>query len=530
MMTTTTQAQRHDDRTVHNAGMEYTTWIVTADDMQSGVLGMGSSDPSLRVLSTQALSDDSGIRFGHGDKVCVTSELALDSVLARMDDADRRAVVARLKDKLACRDVLRPLYPDFYAEAIALGELTSRVLDPTRRYVVKPVKGYFGTGARVIEPGMDLAAVAEDIAEEMERAAALLSDAVVSRDAFMIEEYLDGEEYAVDMFYTAAGVPVITNIYHHPLPARREYLHMVYYTSAAVFDELYAPVMDFFTRLNRILGARSLPIHAEFKYHQGRLVPIELNPLRFGGEGLGELVYHAFGIDPYRAFARDDSPDWPALWRDRGDRVYAYVLGYNGVGVDLARQVPDTAGFQRLFGRILSDAILDYRAQPAFAVVYTEEASVGRVGELLQVEFAEYFVRAGSYSDTSRRALWPHGIEMRLAAGTTLWRQGDHGDDVLVVLEGSLTVTVAADGREVVVDVVEQGGAVGGLEALDGQARSASVWTGCACTLLRIPGSAFRAVLRRTPSLKDDVLRQQVERVRRLTRCLAERDRSGVPS
>jgi len=522
-----TQRAPLDKWTGHETGTAGTTWIVTGDDIQSGILGLGPADPHLRIVSQHDLTGARSVRFGRDDKVCVTSEMALDPVLARMDDVDRRAIVARLKDKLACRDMLRALYPDFYAEAIALRDLPSRVLDPTRRYVVKPVKGYFGSGARVIEPGADLAAVAEDIAAEMERNTALFSDAVLSRDAFMIEEYIEGEEYAVDMFYTAGGDPVITNIYHHPLPAQRAYLHMVYYTSAAIFDELYGPVVDVFTRLNATLGARALPIHAEFKYHQGRLVPIELNPLRFGGAGLSELAYHAFGVDPYRAFAHDYAPDWPALWRDKGDKVYAYYLGYNGTGVDVARHRPDAGAFRGLFTRVLSDAVLDYRAQPAFAVAYIEEEGVGRIGELLRVEFADYFVRAGAYSAASRRELARHGLEARAPAGATLWRQGDRGDDVLLVLEGRLEVAVgAAGGGEVVIDVVEAGGVVGELAALDGAPRSAGVRARTDCTLLRIPGPAFRALLRRTPDLIEDLYWQQVERVRRLSRLVAGGDRT----
>jgi len=523
-MMATAQRAVQTSWTLQKTGPTDTTWIITADDIQSGILGADGADPHMRVMSARDLASNSRVRFRRDDKVCVTSELALDPVLTRMDDADRRAIVTRLKDKLACREMLRAIYPDFYVEPVALRDLPFRAIDPARRYVVKPVKGYFGSGARVIEAGADLAAVAEDITREMGRNVGIFSDAVLSRDAFMIEEYIEGEEYAVDMFYTDSGAPVITTIYHHPLPAKRDYLHMMYYTSAAIFAELYGPVVDFFTRLNATLGARTLPIHAEFKYHQGRLVPIELNPLRFGGAGLCELAYHAFGVDPYRAFADDRAPDWPALWRERGDKVYAYYLGYNGTGVDVAQHRPDAGAFYSLFSRVLSDAILDYRAQPAFAVVYIEEESVARIHNLLRVEFAEYFVRAGAYSAASRRELHRDGMEARIAAGTILWRQGDRGDDMLLILEGQLEVTIAAHGGEVIVDVVEPGGVAGELAALDGAARSASVRARTGCTLMRIPGPAFRALLRRTPDLMEDLYWQQVERVRRLSRMVASGD------
>jgi ATP-grasp domain len=44
------------------------------------------------------------------------------------------------------------------------------------------------------------------------------------------------------------------------------------------------------------------PIHAELKLMKGELFPIEFNPMRFGGLGLGDLSYYAFGINPYKYY------------------------------------------------------------------------------------------------------------------------------------------------------------------------------------------------------------------------------------
>ena len=45
-------------------------------------------------------------------------------------------------------------------------------------------------------------------------------------------------------------------------------------------------------------------IHGEFKLDKGKLLPIEMNCMRYGGMGLGNLAYHALGVNPLSAFHR----------------------------------------------------------------------------------------------------------------------------------------------------------------------------------------------------------------------------------
>ena len=134
----------------------------------------------------------------------------------------------------------------------------------------------------------------------------MFSESVFSKKQVIIEQFLEGDEYAVDMFYSEKGEPVITNITYHPLPKKAAYHHVLYYTSHQIFQQLYPQVESFFTRLNSILNLRTFPIHAEFKLEDGKaLLPIELNPLRYGGFGLADLSYYAYDQCPYFSFFQD---------------------------------------------------------------------------------------------------------------------------------------------------------------------------------------------------------------------------------
>ncbi|HUG54549.1 MAG TPA: GGDEF domain-containing protein [Vicinamibacteria bacterium] len=126
----------------------------------------------------------------------------------------------------------------------------------------------------------------------------------------------------------------------------------------------------------------------------------------------------------------------------------------------------------------------------------------------------------------SERSLQPYypelarlGVEERLDKGGVLWREGDPGDSVALLLEGTLEIVhEPQDGGEpVVLRTLEGGAVVGELASTDGRARSATVRAVSPCRLLKIPAPDFRNLLRRRPDVLEALYWLQVERVRSLT-------------
>jgi hypothetical protein len=357
---------------------------------EAGTLDTLPVTQGLQVISREQLRAQPDLRFGRDDKVCLATESVLEDVLQRLDDDNRKSAVRRLKDKFAFRELLKPFYPAFYYKQCRLDDLLREKLDPRQKYVIKPVKGCFGSGVRIVDGSVNLAELVADIQAELAKNGAVLSSEVLTPDEFLIESYVAGEEYAVDMFYDRQQRPIITNIYHHPMPDNPAYLHMLYYTSRRTFEAVYEQAREFFTRLNNVLNVSNLPIHAEFKLQDGRLTPIELNPFRFGGMGLGNLGYHALGLNPYQCFIDDTEPDWNLIWQDKDD-LYGFFIAYNGAHSDVTTTRPDWARLRQSFTRIILEIPFDYQQQLAFGILYIEEKP-GRVPALLQIEFDDYFV------------------------------------------------------------------------------------------------------------------------------------------
>jgi diguanylate cyclase (GGDEF)-like protein len=110
------------------------------------------------------------------------------------------------------------------------------------------------------------------------------------------------------------------------------------------------------------------------------------------------------------------------------------------------------------------------------------------------------------------------GRESRLEAGAVLWKEGDPGDSVAFLREGTLeVVNDAAEAEEVVLRTVEAGAVVGEIST-DGSNRSATVRARTPCLILKVPALAFRQFARDEPEFLERLFWTQVDRVRSLTR------------
>lgn len=90
----------------------------------------------------------------------------------------------------------------------------------------------------------------------------------------------------------------------------------------------------------------------------------------------------------------------------------------------------------------------------------------------------------------------------RYPAGTVLFRKGDPGTNMVVVLRGRVKVcTHSADGKELVFNTFSPGGVFGEIALLDGADRTADAETVDACDLLVLERRDFLPFLRSHPDV-----------------------------
>ena len=122
------------------------------------------------------------------------------------------------------------------------------------------------------------------------------------------------------------------------------------------------------------------------------------------------------------------------------------------------------------------------------------------------------------------------GRECRFAGGEPVIRQGDPGESLFVVLEGSVEVSAReGDGLPVVITTIGPGGFFGEMSLMTGAARSATITAKGESCLLEIDKSTMRRVLEEQPSLVETLGRALTARAGERSTLLARDGRREDP-
>ena len=361
-------------------------YLIYPDSSESGALETLPKTNGMQLVKDIDIQAK-GFMFDVEDKVCITSEASLEIVKEKLSDKSKKNAIDCLKDKHKFREILSVIYPNYQYKKIKFDDI--KTLKINKKTVLKPIKGCFGTAVKIIDENSNLKLISQEIKEEVDKNSGVLSESVLSHDDFLLEDYIMGEEYAVDMFFDEKGEPHIVNIYHHPMPKIDAYLHMIYYTSKDVFDRIYDSAMDFFRKLNNILNVKNFVLHGEFKFNE-ELFPIEINAMRYGGMGLGNMIYYSVGVNPYECFKNGESPDWDAIWKKHKNDNFAFFIAYNGTHVNFLTQEPDIDKLKRDFTEILCEQTFDYKTQLVFGIFCIKE-NTANLQKLLTIDFNDYF-------------------------------------------------------------------------------------------------------------------------------------------
>jgi hypothetical protein len=205
---------------------------------------------------------------------------------------------------------------------------------------------------------------------------------------FLLEQYIQGEEFAIDAYFDTKGTPVILNILKHRFSSESDVQDRIYYTTTEILSRYLKPFTEFLARINGKLNITDFPVHIEARVTADDIIPIEFNPLRFAGASCTDLAYFAYGISTVDCYLNQKKPDFDTIFRNHPDKIYSLVLiDKNGKDID-----NDRFDYDRLydeFENILSLRKIDNAAMELFAILFTE-TSVGNEAELDKVLTADY--------------------------------------------------------------------------------------------------------------------------------------------
>ena len=268
-------------------------------------------------------------RYQQTKKLYAVSENALVWLYAHLPESELVKKVKILKDKAAFRRICQQIYPDFFYKEVEMKAL--RNLNPEELplpLVLKPSVGFLSVGVYIVRSKDEWRAALDDIDKHFAKQCAVFPETVVRSENFVLEQFIEGEEYAVDAYYDAEGKPNIINIFHHIFKDETDVSDRLYCMSKQIFEANYPAFNQFCIDLNGVLQLKNFPMHVEFRVDKqtGKAIPIEVNPLRFAGMCLNDLTRHTCGLLPVKAFFEGTHPDYATMWNGIEEDVFSFVV------------------------------------------------------------------------------------------------------------------------------------------------------------------------------------------------------------
>ena len=345
-----------------------------------------------RVSNGRILSDSEFCEeYKKTGKIYTVSENALGWIYDHIQDKRFLDGISIVKDKSAFRKICRDIYPDFFFKEVNINEMenldTNSIVFPC---VIKPSVGFLSKGVFVVHNPDEYHKAVASLQRDFAKAGSDFPEFVVGKSRFLIEEYIGGEEYAVDAYYDENEKPVILNIFHHKFMDESDTSDRLYMTNKGLFDQYEEPFTRFLTNLNNTLHLRNFPMHIEFRYDGKKAVPIEINPLRFTGFCLNELQVFVSGQHPMLSFLKGRRVSKEEMWQGKENLTYAFTV------LDLPSGCEDMAFDAEKFSADFHD-VIDVRLVPdktsgvaATVFLKTDTKDILSFDRIMSLDMREY--------------------------------------------------------------------------------------------------------------------------------------------
>ena len=268
-------------------------------------------------------------------KIYSNSENSIGWINDNLSSSKLPAIINLFKDKILFREKLKTVYPDFYYKSVKANEL--RKIDASALpypVILKPAVGFFSMGVYKVSSEKEWNETVQKLIAEIESTYHLYPSTVLNTDSFIIEKFVEGDEYAFDAYFDENGNPVILNIFRHLFSGEDDVGDRVYLSSKDIIMNNIGLFRDFLNDLKRITKLKNFPLHTEVRITKaGKLFPIEINPMRFGGWcTTADATFYSYGINSIDSFFNQSTPDWEKILEGRENKIYSLIVLDNSTG------------------------------------------------------------------------------------------------------------------------------------------------------------------------------------------------------
>ena len=304
------------------------------------------------------------------------SENVISWVESNLNFTKLPSQIAVFKDKIKFRELLKDLYPNYFFKGIAFEELDSISINNLKfPFIIKPSIGFFSLGVHKVDEPNEWPAILAKIQQEIKHIKGFYPDEVLNTTHFIIEECIEGEEFAIDCYFNNKNEAVILNIMHHIFSSGKDVSDRIYSTSKEIIETNLPIIQQLVDTIGAKMNLSNFPIHIEVRIdNNGVIIPIEVNPMRFGGWcTTGDISKVAYGINSYEYFFQQKKPNWKEILKTKKDKIYSLVLLDNNSGIK--ENLIQSFNYEALLEDFENPLVLrkiDFNKFPIFGFLFTE--------------------------------------------------------------------------------------------------------------------------------------------------------------
>jgi len=371
----------------------------TIRDNQIPVVNTDAAKKLDLLPGTKLYSEDQAIKIaGESDSLLFysTSENSIGWISKNLALSDLPKKIEQFKNKAKFRELTQSMFPKFFFKEVPINDLESiQFVELPLPFIIKPNVGFFSMGVHKVNRAEDWKKTKIAIQEEIEQMHGLYPDEVLDTGSFIIEQCIEGDEFAVDAYFNSTGEPVILNILHHTFSSESDVSDRVYTTSKEIIESNLGDFTKFVGKIGLLTNMKNFPVHIELRRDKdGTILPIEVNPMRFGGWcSTPDLAYTAYGINPYLYYYTQQKPNWTELLDGKEGKLFSVIVLDNSTG----KNGDEIASFDfdkllRCFEKPLELRIIDYKKYPVFAFFFTEteEENFKELEYILNSDLSEF--------------------------------------------------------------------------------------------------------------------------------------------
>lgn len=292
----------------------------------------------VRILNL--LSEVEAIKLFNGSGyplLYTNSENSINWIENNLQHTSLPEKIRLFKNKVLFRNLIRDMFPDYFYKSVLVDDLKS--LDITGfplPFIIKPAVGFFSLGVYKVEKPGEWQETVQKILNEIDLIKDLYPPEVLHTGEFIIEECIDGDEFAIDCYFNENGMAVVLNIMKHIFSSGTDVNDRVYITSKEIIQNHVTSITEFLSEIGKRAGLSNFPAHVEIRIaDDGKIAPIEVNPLRFGGWcSTPDLAWHAFGINLYEYLFQQKKPDWNSILENKDGAVFSNIVLNNSTGIE----------------------------------------------------------------------------------------------------------------------------------------------------------------------------------------------------